>query len=201
MKQPTTAAAGAAAPLPALSAELKAKIAEWNQIKQWLATGSAREMELRKELALQFVPKPHEGTNNVQGLGFAVKVGHTVSRKLDEAALDSVMPQLSEQLRVVGNLILYTPKFNMAVYRTMDAADRKIFDQALTIKEDGAPTLEIIFAEDAPISTAGDVVKIVAKAVSKGGVDFKKLAARTALERAKVLAKTKPAAKSAKRKK
>lgn len=145
MKKTNTAAAGAT--LPALAPEVKAKIAKRAQIQEWLKTGKSEEMELRTELATLFVPTPREGTNNVQGQGFAVKLTHKVTRTLDEAALDAVMPQLPEHLRIVGHLISYKPVFSMDVYRTLTDDERKIFDQALTIK-DGAPELEIIVSEE-----------------------------------------------------
>jgi len=191
MKQPTTPSAGKAASVgPALSADAKAKITEWSQISEWLKKGKAREMELRKELVSLFVKKPVEGTNNVQGEGYAVKVSHKITRTLDEAALDAVMPQLPEDFRVIGNLISYKPSFSLDVYRAMSDENKKIFEQALTIK-DGSPELEIIFREEAPAETAP----------STGGVDFKKLAAKARKERAAKENKPAPAAKPAKSKK
>lgn len=132
-------------PVP-LSPVLLAKAQEWLRAKSHLASLTTAEMQLRKELVAALVPAPKEGTNNVVGFGYDVKVGHKVTRTLDEAALDAVMPQLPESYRVVGNLISYKPAFSMDVYRAMPDEQRKIFEQALTIK-DGAPTLEIILAE------------------------------------------------------
>lgn len=186
MKKPTTPAAGEAAQLPALSPEVKTKIAEWNQIREWMAKGKAREMELRRELVSLFVPNPKEGTNHVQGQGFAVTIGHKVSRELDEAALDAVMPQLPEHLRVVGTLISYRPKFDLKVYRSMSDDERKIFDQALTIKE-GAPELEIIVS-DAPPAEASPAD------VDKARADYK--AKPSAATRQKLVRTYKAATKS-----
>lgn len=140
MKKPTTAPVTKPGKLPE---EIRVKIEERNKILAWLAKGEAREMELRKELVSFFVPKPKEGTNTVAGEGYEVKVDHKVSRTLDVAALDSVMPQLPEHLRVIGTLISYAPRFDLKAYRAMSPGEKKIFEQALTIK-DGAPSLEII---------------------------------------------------------
>ena len=146
-KQKTKNDAAPAVVAPALTPEVKSQISEWSEIKKWLSVAKTRENEIRQALAAFFVPNPKEGTNNVQGEGFAVKLSHTVSRKLDEAALDAVMPQLPEQFRVIGNLISYKPTFSLEVYRAMSAEEKKIFEQALTINEDGTPTLEIVFNE------------------------------------------------------
>lgn len=150
MKKPTPPGAGQPPKAPALTPEIRAKIAERNGILSWLEKGKAREMELREELVSFFCPVRKEGTNTVTGDGFEIKVGHKVSRKLDTAALDAVMAQFPEghAARVVGNLIQYKPALVLEFYRTLSEQDRKIFDQALTISDDGAPTLEIIFREE-----------------------------------------------------
>lgn len=152
MKKPTPRGAGQPPKVPALTPEIRAKIAERNQLLAWLDQGKAREMELRKELVSIFCPVRKEGTNNVTGDGFEIKVGHKVSRKLDRAALDCVMSQFPAEhpARVIGNLIEYKPALVLDFYRTLSEQDRKIFDQALTISDDGAPTLEIIFREESP---------------------------------------------------
>lgn len=195
MKKPTNAPAVPAAPL---APELKAKINEWLSITGWMAKAKARETELRKELVAVFVPNPKEGTNHVQGLGFAVTIDHKVSRKLDEAALDAVMPQMPEHLRVVGTLISYEPTFDLKVYRAMTPDERKIFDQALVIK-DGAPSLEITIAEDAAAGAGTSVVAETSPASNENkapGVDFKKLAERNR-QRCQTKQVSKPALKPA----
>lgn len=150
MKKPTLPPAPSAGKAPALSPEIVAKVQERNKILEWLKKRAAREMELRRDLAAFFVPKPKEGTNRIEGEGYEVKVGHTVSRKLDAASLDAVMVQFPEghPARVVGNLIQYKPALVLDFYRTLSDEDRKIFDQALTISDDGAPTLEIVIREE-----------------------------------------------------
>lgn len=148
---------------PSLTADVKKDITEWNEISSWLKKGKAREMELRKKLSGFFCATPREGTNNIEGAGYAVKIDHKVTRELDEAALDAVMPQLPENLRVIGALIEYRPKFKTDAYRALSADDRKIFEQALVIKEDGAPTLEIILREDAPAQVAAPAPAKVTK--------------------------------------
>jgi len=169
MKKPTPQAAASAAPLAAPSADVLAKMKEREQIRSWLKDGKSREMELRKELVSLFVPKPVEGTNNVQGVGFALKVTHKIERALDEAALDAVMAQFPENSphRLVGNLISYKPTFNLAYYRSMSAEDRKIFDQALTIK-DGSPELEIIFGN----TNEASALQEQAKALDRSAAHF-----------------------------
>lgn len=148
MPKPTAPAAGKAALPPALSPEVKEKIKKWQDVKNWLAQAKDDEMKLRRELAAHFVPKPKEGTNHAQGAGFEVVLVHEVTRKLDVAALDSVLAQLPERYRSTGEggIIRYKPDLATKVYRAMSPEERKTFDQALTIT-DGAPKLEIVLAE------------------------------------------------------
>lgn len=135
------------APLP--SAAIAAELEEWKQITKWLDEAGKRELALRVKLAAHFCPNPKEGTNTIQGAGFEVKVISKVNRTLDEATLNVVMMQLPEQYRHLGTLINYKPSFSKDVYKAMSEADRKIFDQALTISS-GTPTLEITMREEAP---------------------------------------------------
>lgn len=145
MKKPTPAPV-----VPAgLSPSVLAKVKQWQETKQNIADAQAFEMTQRKELAALFVPTPTEGTNKVAGFGFEVVLKHKINRTLDVPALDSVMPQLAEEFRVVGTLIQYKPAFDLAAYKAMPDDQRKIFEQALTIK-DGAPDLKIILREEEP---------------------------------------------------
>jgi hypothetical protein len=127
---------------PLMSPDMLGKLAEWRQISDWMEQAKAREMALRKELVSFLSPNGSEGSVKFQGPGFVIAVTHKLTRSLDAAALESVMMQLPEDVRM-GKLISYKPEFSTKVYRDLAPDHRKIFEQALVIKE-GAPALEII---------------------------------------------------------
>jgi hypothetical protein len=122
--------------------DVAALVAEREKLLQWLKPAQAREMEIRRQLAPYFFPNPVEGTQHVERDGFEVALKHTLTRKLDEAALSHVMPQMPEEFRNIGVLINYKPALVMDGYRALNDEQRLIFDEALTISE-GAPSLEI----------------------------------------------------------
>lgn len=122
--------------------DVAALVAEREKLLAWLKPAQAREMEIRRQLAPYFFPNPVEGTQHVERDGFEVALKHTLTRKLDEAALSHVMPQLPVEFRNVGVLINYKPALVMDGYRALNDDQRLIFDEALTISE-GAPALEI----------------------------------------------------------
>ena len=99
-------------------------------------------MEIRRQLAPYFFPNPVEGTQHIEKDGFEAALQHKLTYKLDEAALDAVMPQMPEHYRNLGVLVKYKPSLVLDGYRALDTELRLMFDQALTISE-GAPTLDI----------------------------------------------------------
>jgi hypothetical protein len=132
-----------------LSKQQLALIQEWQRSKNTLELAKSCESQLREKVVAAFVPEVKEGATTVKFAGVTVKVTGKVNRTLDEAALEAVMPQLPERYRVVGHegsLISYSAKFSLDVYRKMSDEERKIFEQALTIK-DGATALEVIIAK------------------------------------------------------
>jgi hypothetical protein len=129
-------------PMNTATLDVPALVAEREKLLAWLKPAQAREMEIRRQLAPYFFPNPIEGTQHVERDGFDVALKHTLTRKLDEAALSHVMPQLPEEFRNVGVLINYKPALVMDGYRALNDDQRLIFDEALTISE-GAPALEI----------------------------------------------------------
>lgn len=124
--------------------DIPALVKERAGILQWLNDAKKREMEIRKMLVSHFFPVLQEGTNKVEKDGYAVKVKHTITRKIDESALDSVMLQMPEAYREIGVLIGYKPALVLANYRNLDEDQLKVFDQALVISDDTAPQLEEI---------------------------------------------------------
>lgn len=131
-----------------------ALVAEREQIQQWLKTAQAREMEIRTTLCSHFFSNPKEGTQRTEEAGYVFKLVQPITRKLDEAALDTIMPQMPEQFRQLGVLIKYSAGLVKAGYDALTEQDRKVFDQALTISA-GAPQLTIEKAEAVNPSQAG----------------------------------------------
>jgi hypothetical protein len=145
-----------AATAPALSAELLALVQERDAILQWLKPAQTRELEIRAQLAASLCPSPVEGVNRILTAdGYEVTVDHKVNRKLDEAALDSVMPALDESYRVLGVLVQYKPSIVMEGLRTLPAEQLKIFQQAIT-ETPGTPALTIKKVEAAPATPIMD---------------------------------------------
>lgn len=129
-----------------LTKEQLALISEWQRSKNTLELAKSCERQLRDKVISIFFPYLPEGTQTVSGSGYTIKAEGKLTRTLDEAALEAVMPQLPENYRVLGqpdSLISYKPAFSMKAYRAMDENSRKIFEQALTIK-DAAPSLEVV---------------------------------------------------------
>lgn len=122
--------------------DIVALLAEREQIQKWLKTAQEREMEIRKTLTASLFPDAKEGTQRVEQDGYVFKMVQPLTRKLDEAALDAIMPQMPEQFRQIGVLVKYTPGLVKAGYDALTEQDRKVFDQALTITP-GAPQLTI----------------------------------------------------------
>lgn len=127
-------------------------IAEWKKIKHWLKTAEPREMELRKLLIEKLFSTVKEGTNRNTGPGIEAKLVQPVKREIDLEKLPGVMEQFPENspLRVLGNLVRVEQVivFSKDAYNALSPAERKIFDQALTISEQ-SPQLEITIREEA----------------------------------------------------
>ena len=124
------------------SINVAALVTEREQIQQWLKKAQAREMEIRSTLCGHFFADPKEGTQRIEHNGYIFKMVQPMTRKLDEAALDAIMPQMPEQFRQLGVLVKYSAGLVKAGYDALTDQDRKIFDQALTVTP-GAPQLTI----------------------------------------------------------
>lgn len=132
-----------------LTARQLALVAEWQRANNTAKLSADIERQLRQQVVKEFFTATKEGANTYAAQGVTIKVTGKVNRTLDKAALDAVMPQLPEKYRVLDtadSIIRYEPTFDLKVYRAMSPDERKIFEQALTIK-DGAPSLEIVIAK------------------------------------------------------
>lgn len=127
----------------ALGQRAKGIILEWQRAQTALEEAKENEAKLRTVLADMFFPfeTRSEGTNRLEGIGFVVTVGHKLSRKIEEAPLAAVEAELLEN--GAASPVKFKPSLDLEAYRALTPEQRKIFDQALTIKDDGLPTLEI----------------------------------------------------------
>lgn len=122
----------------------QADLTKWYELQAQIAKMKVEEMALRNRIFAGAFPSPEEGTNNYAlPDGYVLKGKHTINRKVDEAALVLLQPQLQERKIQVDNLVKRNPELSVSAYRKLNDDDRKFFDQALIIK-DGAPALEIV---------------------------------------------------------
>ena len=126
------------------SPELLERLAKWSDAKAALDTAKVREAQLRQEVFGLAFPKAKEGTNTVALLsGWKLNGKRTINRTVDVAALPAVLDELRKLDVVADALVDYQPSLNLAQYRALPTDKRKVFEQALTIK-DGTPSLEIV---------------------------------------------------------
>lgn len=129
-----------AAPPP----ELLERLTAWKAAKDALDTAKVREAQLRQEVFAAAFPKAKEGTNTLPLLnGWKLNGKRTINRTLDVAALPAVLDELRKLDVVADALVDYKPSLNLSMYRALPTDKRKVFEQALTIK-DGTPSLEIV---------------------------------------------------------
>lgn len=118
------------------------RLAMWVELSELQKKVKFLEMELRKSLSTHFFPTPKEGANNLpMQAGWKLTNKHTINRKCDEAAFDSVFAELPEGAK--DSLIKYKPELNIKPYRSLSADHKRIFDQCLIIKN-GSPELKLV---------------------------------------------------------
>lgn len=138
---------------PVIDAKLEADIKEWQQLKEWLTTGKAKEMELRQSIAARMfnnVRQPNgtfpEGTTHGEVETPGARWHGTLGGKLDRQVLEElVIPTLAEaQLTPEEQkaLVKMNPVLSVKAYKALPEAKRLIVDKMLVIKQ-GAITLEI----------------------------------------------------------
>jgi hypothetical protein len=147
--------------------ELGQQIAEWKELTAWMETAKVKERELREQIVAGIFPDGLvEGTNKLESEDGNATVKQPYNYKLDETALDAVMPELgklNEDLLDVSGpdaLIRYKPALNLERYRLLSEEEQEIFAQALTITP-GLPSLELALPSDVttPIMDAYEEAK------------------------------------------
>ncbi len=124
------------------------KLAQWSVLKQRIADECAplvaQEMTLRKEVFALLFPSPKEGANTAEiENGWQAKGIYKLDRKIDAAALPAVLDQLRKRDVVADALVKYTPEVATKDYKALSEDNRKIFEQAMTIKP-ASPILELV---------------------------------------------------------
>lgn len=125
-----------------MNAKLQKTIAEWQELKTWLAEAEEKEMTLRKAICKQLFPEPKEGSNKFISAGIEAEMKHHIYRKVDEPLLTQLGPELRKWGISVDSLIRRKPELIVRAYKDLDARKRKLFERVLTIS-DGSPQLTI----------------------------------------------------------
>lgn len=123
-----------------------ARLQVWYGTQQKVAELKTTEVLERKTLAQFYFPEPEEGTNRLPlGGGFDLKMGHTISRKVDEAALENVKVAQAKKLKLnMDELFPMKPTLNLTAYRKLSDDQRAFVDTLLDIKESETPALQIV---------------------------------------------------------
>lgn len=132
---------------PKLTQEQRDKvIKDWYESKQQLIAEKARlspiEADERvKRAALKTLfSEIVEGSKNVieLGNGYSLQLKQTYSRNVDNAALQSMLPELKEAQVPVDMLYKAKYELDMAIYRRLTKEQKELVDQTFVLKEDMA---------------------------------------------------------------
>lgn len=138
MKVPTNLADKLLKDLPA---DPQLRLMAWQEIEVLMKSLKKVEAQLRKEMQSHFFPNPDEGTNNkALGNDWKVTCKQTITRKCDEAAFEAVFKELPRGYK--QKLIKFKPELITSAYRKLSDEHKKVFDEALIIKN-GSATLEV----------------------------------------------------------
>jgi len=136
----TTAPELAIPPEPCTQADIN----RWYELQEQLAIVKDAEMTLRKKIFAFYFQAPKEGTNTFPlSDGWVMKGGYKIDRKVDEAVLLALGPELRDAGVVTTDLVRYKPELSTTEYRKLTEAQLAVFNQALVIKP-GSPSLEIV---------------------------------------------------------
>jgi hypothetical protein len=128
--------------LKGMPTDAQSRLMFWNELQEMSKEIKALEAKIRTEMLTNFFKNPKEGTNN-QPLrnDWKVTCKLTVNRKCDEAAFAAVFKQLPKGFK--ANLIDFKPSLKLAAYKKLSDVHRKIFDEALIIKN-GSASLTVV---------------------------------------------------------
>lgn len=114
------------------------KIKKWKQLSATLKTIKAQEFNLRKEIA-EDVLKGAIGTVNARVDNYKVKAQQSERKKVDNEALLSIWPNLSEAEKAA---VKWSPDIIISNYKAINPAERVALDSVVTTVPN-APTLKV----------------------------------------------------------
>jgi hypothetical protein len=138
--------------LPENVVNFQDELALWYKTKAEMAKLAQLEGLLRSRLFKHAFPTPVEGTNNYQlPDDYVLKGKYSIDRKVDEAALTTLTPDMRKEGIPVDALIKRKPELSVSEYRKLEedtSPEGKkrlhLFDQCLIIKPAGTQQLEIV---------------------------------------------------------
>lgn len=126
------------------NAVTQADLAAWYEMSKQIQELKGKEMLLRQKIFKGLFKDPKEGTNSLDlPDGYVLKGKRTVNREVDPGSLQAMREEFAKAGIVTDAVVQYKPSLKISEYRTLTEEQRKLFDQALIVK-DGAPALEIV---------------------------------------------------------
>lgn len=129
---------------------LDADIAEWTQLKTWMATAKERESYLRGTIASRVFDSHKlptgafpEGTTNTSVGPYRAKLGSTWKRDVLEELLVPTLTEAALTPAEQKDLIKMNPVLSVTAYRKLPEEKRKIVDKMLVTKP-GSITLDVV---------------------------------------------------------
>ena len=129
---------------------VEAASVRWHNAKKTADDAVEAERKARDELVKAAFPDGlKEGTNTFDLAGkWKLKVQGKVSRTIDKAALQAVLDRMAEKFsKTYDKLISYKPELSVKEYKALDDKERKLFDNALTIKGTGENAPQVTIEE------------------------------------------------------
>lgn len=125
--------------------KLLEKLGHWYKLKMQLDEVKVEEARLRKEIFDACFEAPKEGTNTMDlGDGHHLKGIHSINRKVDEAAFQSIRQPFFEEFgSSADDCVRAKLEVSISNYRQMTEEEQKFFDRALIVSP-GSPQLKIV---------------------------------------------------------
>lgn len=122
------------------------ELEEWRELNATLKKNKDREMELRRKIVQKYFGNRGEGTHKVDFGDFTLKASIKFSPEVDTAVLATLREPLAGVGVNIDAYVRWTPALKVTEYKKLDPNQKKIFDEAVTLKP-SAPSLEWINEE------------------------------------------------------
>lgn len=130
--------------------EKLARLTAWTEAQKAATYWKDEEMRLRKEIFEDAFPSPLEGVNRVDlPGGWKLKGTYKLTRKVDEAALPSILDRLREKNVSPDRLIKWKPELSTGEYKKLPGEVMAIVDEILEIKP-ATPSIEFEAPKEEP---------------------------------------------------